>query len=119
MPELARQAVAEKDANLLVNLTNDAWFGATVAPRQHARLSQLRAVETRRTLVRVTNTGLTTVIDPRGEMIQELPIFTPGVLTAKVELMEGKTLYVKYGDWFGWIVTFAALGVIAWSWKNR
>ena len=119
MPELARRAVDEKNANLLVNLTNDAWFGATVAPRQHARLSQLRAIETRRTLVRVTNTGLTTVIDARGEMVQELPIFTPGVLTAKVELMEGTTPYVKYGDWFGWAVTFIALGVVGWSWTRR
>jgi apolipoprotein N-acyltransferase len=119
MPELARQAVAEKDANLLVNLTNDAWFGRTIAPYQHARLSILRAIETRRALVRVTNTGLTTVINARGEMVQELPIFTPGVITAKVDLMEGKTPYVKYGDWFGWIVTVAALGVVAWRWKKR
>lgn len=119
MPELARQAVAEKGANLLVNLTNDAWFGRTVAPYQHARLSQLRSIETRRTLVRVTNTGLTTVIDARGEIVDELPIFKPGVLRAKVEILEGKTPYVKYGDWFGWMVTIIALGLLAWRWKKR
>jgi len=119
MPELARAAVGEKNANLLVNLTNDAWFGRTVAPYQHARLSQLRAIETRRTLVRVTNTGLTTIINARGETVQDLPIYTPGVLTAKVELMEGKTPYVQYGDWFGWMMTVAALAVIIWSWKKR
>jgi apolipoprotein N-acyltransferase len=119
MPELARAAVAEKNANLLVNMTNDAWFGRTIAPYQHARLSQLRAIETRRTLVRVTNTGLTTIIDARGATVKDLPIYAPGVLTAKVELMEGKTPYVKYGDWFGWAVTVAALGVVAWRWKKR
>ncbi|HEX2386204.1 MAG TPA: apolipoprotein N-acyltransferase, partial [Candidatus Binatia bacterium] len=119
MPELARAAVAEKDANLLVNLTNDAWFGRTIAPYQHARLSQLRAIETRRALVRVTNTGLTTVIDARGGTVEELPIYTPGVLTAKVVLLEGKTPYVKYGDWFGWMMTVAALAVIVGSWKKR
>jgi apolipoprotein N-acyltransferase len=119
MPEFARAAVAQKNANLLVNMTNDAWFGRTVAPYQHARLSQLRAIETRRTLVRVTNTGLTTVIDARGETVQDLPIYTPAVLTVKVELMEGKTPYVKYGDWFGWMVTVAAVGIIVWSWKKR
>jgi apolipoprotein N-acyltransferase len=118
MPEIARRAVGEKDANLLVNMTNDAWFGATVAPRQHARLSQLRAIETRRTLVRVTNTGLTTVIDAKGETVQELPIFTPGVLTAKVEMMEGKTPYVKYGDWFGWLVTVIAFALVGWRWRK-
>jgi apolipoprotein N-acyltransferase len=119
MPEFARRAVAEKDANLLVNLTNDAWFGRTVAPYQHAHLSQLRSIETRRTLVRVTNTGLTTVINARGEIVDELPIFKPGVLRAKVEILEGKTPYVKYGDWFGWIVTVIAVGVLAWRWKWR
>jgi apolipoprotein N-acyltransferase len=119
MPELARRAVAEKGANLLVNLTNDAWFGPTVAPYQHARLSQLRSIETRRTLVRVTNTGLTTVINPRGEIVDELPIFKPGVLKASVEVMEGQTPYVKYGDWFGWMMTGIALGVLAWTWRKR
>jgi apolipoprotein N-acyltransferase len=59
------------------------------------------------------------VINARGEMVQELPIFTPGVITAKVDLMEGKTPYVTYGDWFGWMLTVAALGVIVWSWKKR
>jgi len=119
MPELARRFVAEKGANLLVNLTNDAWFGRTAAPLQHARLSQLRAIETRRTLVRVTNTGLTTAIDQRGETIQELPIFTPSVLMTKVPLMEGTTPYVKYGDWFGWTMTVIALGIVGWRWKRR
>ena len=119
MPELARRAVAEKGANLLVNLTNDAWFGRTVAPYQHARLSQLRSIETRRTLVRVTNTGLTTVINARGEIVDELPIFKPGVLKASVDIMEGKTPYVKYGDWFGWAVTVIALGVVGWRWTKR
>jgi len=119
MPELARRAVAEKGANLLVNLTNDAWFGRTVAPYQHARLSQLRSIETRRTLVRVTNTGLTTVINARGEIVDELPIFKPGVLKASVDIMEGKTPYVKYGDWFGWAVTVIALGVVGWRWTRR
>src|SRR5581483_6912809 len=119
MPEFARQAVAEKGADLLVNLTNDAWFGRTVAPHQHARLSQLRSIETRRTLVRVTNTGLTTVINARGEIVDELPIFKPGVLRAKVEILEGKTPYVKYGDWFGWVMTVIAVGLLAWTWKTR
>jgi apolipoprotein N-acyltransferase len=118
MPELARRFVKEKGANLLVNLTNDAWFGNTVAPWQHARLAQWRAIETRRSLVRVTNTGLTTIINPKGEMLDTLPLFSPGVLTAKVEIMEGETLYVKYGDWFAWMITAASIVIVIWNWNR-
>ncbi len=118
MPALARRFVAEKGANLLVNLTNDAWFGDTVAPWQHARLSQWRAIETRRSLVRVTNTGLTTVINPKGEIGRTLPPFSSGVLTAKVEIMEGESLYVRFGDWFAWLVTLLSLGVLLWQWHS-
>lgn len=114
MPGLARRFVAEKGANLLVNLTNDAWFGNTVAPWQHARLAQWRAIETRRSLVRVTNTGLTTVINSRGEILETLPLFSPGVLRAKVEIMEGQTLYVRYGDWFAWAMLVASAAVLVW-----
>jgi apolipoprotein N-acyltransferase len=116
MPELARRFVKEKGADILVNLTNDAWFGDTVAPWQHARLAQWRAIETRRALVRVTNTGLTAVIDPRGEMVKNLPTFTSGVLTASVPIMTGETLYVRYGDWFGWLIVASSVGVLLRRW---
>lgn len=112
MPGLARRFVAEKGANLLVNLTNDAWFGDTVAPRQHARLAQWRAIETRRYLLRVTNTGLTSLINPKGEILETLPLFSSGVLTAEVALLEGETLYVRFGDWFAWLSTLAALTIV-------
>jgi apolipoprotein N-acyltransferase len=112
MPWMARRFVAEKGANLLLNLTNDAWFGDTVAPWQHARLAQWRAVETRRALVRATNTGVTTAINPKGEMVKSLPVFTPGVLTGKVEIMEGETFYVRFGDWFAWMNVLAAVGIL-------
>lgn len=111
MPELVRRFVAGQGADLLVNLTNDAWFGDTLAPWQHARLSQWRAIEARRTLVRSTNTGLTAVISPLGEIRQSLPTFTPGVLGAEVELMQGRTFYVRYGDWFAWLATVLFLAI--------
>lgn len=113
MPSLARRFVAEKGANLLINMTNDAWFGDTVAPWQHARLAQWRAIETRKYLVRVTNTGVTSVIDPKGKILQSLPTFSPGVLTTEVRLLGGETFYVRYGDWFAWIVTFFSLLIAA------
>ncbi len=111
MPQLARAFVSENRANLLVNLTNDAWYGDTVAPWQHLRLAQWRAIETRRTLVRATNTGVTTVIDPKGVQAQTLPTFSPGVLPARVRIMDGETLYVRFGDWFAWLVTGISAGV--------
>jgi len=112
MPELARQFIRREKAHLLVNITNDAWYGKTVASWQHARLAQLRAIETRRTLLRVTNTGATTVIDATGAIVQSLPTFTPAVMRADVALLEGETFYVRYGDWFAWGMTLFALLVI-------
>ncbi|MGH7768467.1 MAG: apolipoprotein N-acyltransferase, partial [Candidatus Binatia bacterium] len=91
--------------------------GNTVAPWAHARLAQWRAIETRRNLVRVTNTGVTTVINPKGEMLDSLPLFTPAVLTAKVEIMEGETLYVRYGDWFAWLMVAGAIFIVPRAWK--
>jgi apolipoprotein N-acyltransferase len=113
MPELSRRFVGTAKANLLVNLTNDAWYGRTVAPWQHARLAQWRAIETRRSMVRVTNTGVTSIIDATGEMTESLPIFTPAVMNSQVELLEAETVYVRFGDWFAWSMTSAALAIVS------
>ena len=119
IPRLSRRFVGESDATLLVNLTNDAWFGNTAAPWQHARLAKWRAIETRRTLVRATNTGLTTVINPMGEILETLPTFSSGVLTADVPLMKGQTLYVRFGDWFAWMTTIASLAILILRWRRH
>ena len=119
MPELSRSFVREKKANLLVNLTNDAWYGRTVAPWQHARLAQWRAIETRRSLLRVTNTGVTSFINAKGEMIETLPIFTAAVLKTQLEILEGETFYVRFGDWFAWGVTLIALAIVLSHFSRR
>lgn len=119
MPFLARAFVREKNANLLLNLTNDAWFGETVAPWQHARLAQWRAIETRRSLVRATNTGLTTMINARGEILETLPLFSPGVLKIKAELLASRTPYVRFGDWFAWCATLISAFVLFHHWLRR
>jgi apolipoprotein N-acyltransferase len=113
MPQLSRRFVAETNANLLVNMTNDAWYGKTVAPWQHAWLAQWRAIETRRTLVRVTNTGLTTVINAKGEMIETLPTFAPGLLTTEADILDGKSAYVRYGDWFAWVASLIGVAILS------
>jgi apolipoprotein N-acyltransferase len=83
-----------------------------VAPWQHARLAQFRAVETRRSLLRVTNTGVTTLINAKGEIGESLPIFTPGVLKTDVEILDEETLYVRFGDWFAWGMTGISLAIV-------
>jgi apolipoprotein N-acyltransferase len=94
-------------------MTNDAWYGKTVAPWQHAWLAQWRAIETRRTLVRVTNTGLTTVINAKGEMIETLPTFVPGLVTTEAAILDGKSPYVRFGDWFAWGASLASITIIS------
>ena len=112
MPHLSRRFVSENRANMLVNITNDAWYGRTVAPWQHARLAQWRAIETRRSLLRVTNTGVTTLINAKGEIQETLQIFTSAVLRTEVEILAGDTYYVRFGDWFPWGMTVISLGIV-------
>jgi apolipoprotein N-acyltransferase len=119
MPEISRSFVREKKANLLVNLTNDAWYGRTVAPWQHARLAQWRAIETRRSLLRVTNTGVTSFINAKGEIAEALPIFTPAVLQTQAEILEGETFYVRFGDWFAWGITLIAISIVLSQFSRR
>jgi len=100
---------AEKGANLLVNITNDAWFGRSNAPWQHLSMAVFRAVETRRSLVRSANTGVSCVVDPLGRIVESSPLFKPFFLTADVPLVEGRTMFVRYPDGF---VIVNVLGLI-------
>jgi apolipoprotein N-acyltransferase len=113
MPDLSRKFVKQTRANILVNLTNDAWYGKSVGPWQHARLAQSRAIETRRSLLRVTNTGVTSLVNAKGEMVQSLPMFVSEVLKTEVDILDGETYYVRYGDWFAWGMTIITLALLA------
>ena len=112
MPELARKFVSETHANVLVNLTNDAWYGKSVGPWQHLRLAQSRAVETRRSLLRVTNTGVTSLVNAKGEVVKLLPMFTPAVMQTEVDVLNETTYYVRFGDWFAWAMTLATCALV-------
>jgi apolipoprotein N-acyltransferase len=94
-PEIIRQL---PEATLLVNVSNVAWFGDSAAPAQHLRIARMRALETGRTMLRATNTGVTAVVDPRGQVAGRLPAFTEGVLEARVEGRTGATPYVRAGN---------------------
>lgn len=100
IPSFSRQFV-DKGANLIVNITNDAWFGKTIAPYQHLMISIPRAVETRKYLLRSTNTGISAIIDPVGRVAAETGNFEQTNLVGEVALMNGKkTLYTRIGDVF-------------------
>src|SRR2546430_1679335 len=108
VPDLARQAVRQ-GAQVLVNLTNDVWFGATRAPYQHRALAAFRAVENRVYLVRVTNTGLTSIIDALGREPAALPIFQADTLVHSIQPLRLASLYTRFGDWFAQLCSAVAL----------
>jgi apolipoprotein N-acyltransferase len=112
MPDVARKFVSETRANLLVNLTNDAWYGRSVGPWQHLALARSRAVETRRTLLRVTNTGVTSLVNAKGEVVKTLPMFTTAAMPAEVDILNGETYYVRFGEWFAWAMTITSVAVL-------
>ncbi|TAN47602.1 MAG: apolipoprotein N-acyltransferase [Methylococcaceae bacterium] len=86
------------EAAYLVNVSNDAWFGDSIAPHQHLQVAQMRALETGRYMLRATNTGVTALVGPDGKVVKQLPQFEAGVLTGNVTPMAGATPYVRYGD---------------------
>ena len=98
--DIARDSVT-LGANLLVNITNDAWYGRSSAPYQSMAMAVFRAVETKRSLVRAANTGISAFVDPLGRVIQQTPIFTAEAIKASVPLLEEKTLFCIKGHWFG------------------
>jgi len=116
LPARARIAV-RAGATVLLNLTNDAWYGDGPQPHQHQALAIWRAVETRRDLIRATNTGVTSVISAGGRVLAELPTFEPDVLLAEVRLLESTTPYVARGDVVAWSLV-AALALAA-LWRRR
>ena len=101
-PEIPR-ALARLGAHVLVNITNDAWFGTTAAPYQHFAMTALRAVETGRAVVRAANTGISGAIAPSGAILEATPIFAPVVLAVEVPVRSEVTPYVAHGDLFVWL----------------
>jgi apolipoprotein N-acyltransferase len=109
-PYLCREGV-EQGSQLLVNITNDGWFGDTPGAIQHAQMCILRAVEFRRYLVRSANSGVSMVVDPAGRVLSSLGLYEQGILTYQVLPLDGMTFYARHGDWpvFAWCVLLIAL----------
>jgi apolipoprotein N-acyltransferase len=103
---------AENGAELLVNISNDGWFGRAAAPKQHLMMARVRAVESRRWLLRDTNNGYTVDIDPYGRTVASMQTDIRGQLDAPYNFRNDKTLYVRWGDWIAWLCLFASIALM-------
>ena len=106
-------------ADLLVNVTNDGWFGQTAAPYQHFQPNLLRAVENRRYLVRVANTGISAIIDPFGRVVEKGPLFERAIVSGTVYTQDRRSLYVAWGNWFPVLCAGAALFFLILSTRKK
>lgn len=107
-------------ADLMLNITNDSWFGPFGEPQLHFALANLRSVETRRPLVRSTNTGITAVTLANGDVLKQSEIGRAEIFQASVPLLEdpGTTLFLRFGNWFSWIMWAVLAGFLVLSRKK-
>jgi apolipoprotein N-acyltransferase len=118
-PELAQESVRQ-GANILVNISNDTWFGASSAPWQHLYLSVLRAIEQNRFLVRCTNTGISAFVDNRGHILDTTKLFAEQTLIQDTVLPIEATTW--YHDWYEYIHSSYAmlpLCIGLWAWTRK
>jgi apolipoprotein N-acyltransferase len=118
LPEFTRRMVREGNPDLLVNITNDAWFGDTQEPWVHLALAKFRAVEHHRFLVRATNSGVSAVVDPVGRVLTHSGVFERASLSSEVAMLEGQSLYAVLGPWPGYLA-LVACGLLAFRYRRR
>jgi len=115
--EIARQLPA---ATVLVNASNDAWYGDSIAAYQHMQISQTRAIETARMMLRATNTGATAIIDHQGRVTAQLPRFTRGSLVGRYEGRHGLTPFARWASAWGlWPLWGLCCAVLGWAFLRR
>lgn len=113
-PYISR-AVTNNGATLLINITNDAWYGTTAAPYQLFSMTVFRAIEYRRALVRAANTGISGFIDPAGRVLAKTDLYTEAAATMTVPLLSNRTVYARLGDSFAWFALALAGALVAWK----
>lgn len=106
-PQLAR-AFRLRGSDFFVNITNDAWFGKSLAPYQHASFLVLRAIENRAAVVRCANTGISGFIDPLGRWVQRTDLFTERIVSETIPLTQTLTFYTRFGD----LIVYLSYGVM-------
>ena len=102
-----------KDTGLLITISNDAWFGHSIGPLQHFAIARMRALENGRYLLRSTNTGITALIDHKGQVVERVPQFEYAVLNAQAHVMTGNTPFNIWGSWPILIVIWLGLLIIS------
>jgi apolipoprotein N-acyltransferase len=114
----SEQLALVRASSLLVNVTNDAWFGDSTAPHQHLDISRMRSLESGRAMLRATNDGVTALIDHDGRLLATLPQFEPGVLRGEAQPRAGLTPYVRAGNVPVLLLLVLALAGAAWVTRN-
>jgi apolipoprotein N-acyltransferase len=99
-------------AQVLVNISNDGWYGDSGAWRQHLQQTQMRAIENDRWLLSATNTGMTASIDPYGRILDATPRKVRTALAAPYALISGTTFYTRHGDWFAYLCAIISAGAV-------
>lgn len=121
-PSFVREFV-NAGAELLFVITNDGWYGKSSGPHQHNQFALLRAVENRRWIARSANTGISSVIDDKGRILQETDLFVRASITQNFPLLNRQTFYTRFGDWLAipcmWITGGFALFSIVWYYRTR
>jgi apolipoprotein N-acyltransferase len=110
-PDISRETV-RRGSEVLMNMTNDAWYGDTGGPYQHLEMARWRAIEFRVPLVRSANTGISAVFDATGSELGRLPLNSGGFLTRTIHPMRSLSFYTRFGDVFAWLsilITFCGL----------
>jgi apolipoprotein N-acyltransferase len=104
---------AADGANLLVNISNDGWFGRSAAAQQHLLMARIRAVENRRWMIRVTNNGFTASVDPYGRIFEPLPPDVRAGADLPYDFRTERTIYTRFGDWFAWLCVLVSVILLA------
>jgi apolipoprotein N-acyltransferase len=103
---------------VLVNISDDGWYGDTSAPWQHLNMERMRAIENRRWILRDTNNGVTSVIDPYGRVRQSIPRHQVDALPAQYGFRSDITFYTAHGDVFGWACAILGIGIVGWALRS-
>jgi apolipoprotein N-acyltransferase len=117
-PDLVRRFTAA-GAEVLINITNDGWYGDSSAPYQHFEMSRVRAIENRRYLIRAANTGISAIVDPYGRITEKTKLDKQVVLHGEFEYRTDQTFYVRFGDVFAWVCVLSSGGFLIFVFFKR
>ena len=112
-----RRFVAD-GAEVLVNISNDSWYGRTAARYQHLLIARMRAIENQRYILRATSDGITTVINRAGQITTPLPSFEAGALNSRFDYSDEMTWFALYGEWF-WYLCLAVTPALLWAARSK